>query len=431
VTRARIVAVAVIAVAGVVAVGAFVWWVTRLARDDGTPVVEVARQDFIRRVWAEGHLRAVDATPVSAPVDVQGPFKIAWLAPDGSRVRKGDVVVRFDPTELQKSLEDGRADEATAEKRTDQRRIERDSTLSNLSRDAEMAQLELKYAQEFQSKDPEIFSRSEIIESDIDEDLATHREASATGTRSIQEDLAGADLDLLEIEQRKAQLRIQEAEQGLQSLEITAPHDGILVYERDWRGEIVEVGQSLWNRQSIAEIPNLDTMEAEVFVLEADAGGLTVGGPAEVILEARPDEPYRATVKKVDALAKPKIRWVPVQYFGVTLDLERTDPSVMKPGQRVRAILMLDELEDVLVVPRDAVFDDDDDRKIVYRRKHWSFEPVEVELGPSALGRVVIESGLEEGDVIALKDPTGETDEVLESEEAGPASGNSPTGGLR
>jgi multidrug efflux pump subunit AcrA (membrane-fusion protein) len=121
---------------------------------------------------------------------------------------------------------------------------------------------------------------------------------------------------------------------------------------------------------------------------------------------------------------------VPIQYFGVTLDLERTDPSVMKPGQRVRAILMLDELEDVLVVPRDAVFDDDD-RKIVYRRANWSFEPVEVELGPSALGRVVIESGVEEGDVIALKDPTHQIDEVLEPEETGPSSGGSPTGGLR
>jgi RND family efflux transporter MFP subunit len=429
VSRGRIVTVASISLAGVVALVAAVSSLTRLG-DDGTPVVEVAREDFIRRVYAEGHLKAVDATPVVTPVDVQGPFKIAWLAADGSRVREGEVVVRFDPTELEKSLEDGRSDKATAEKKTDQRRIERDSTLSNLSRDAEMARLELKYAKEFQSKDPEIFSRTEIIESEIDEQLATDREASATGTRSIPEDLAGADLDLLEIEQHKAQLRIQEAEQGLQALEITAPHDGILVYERDWRGETVQVGQSLWNGQTIAEIPNLDTMEAEVFVLEADAGGLAEGGIAELILEARPDETYQATVKKVAALAKRKDRWVPVQYFGVTLELDRTDNSVMKPGQRVRAILMLDEREGVLVVPRDAVFEDDD-RKIVYRRTRWSFEPAEVELGPSALGRVVIESGLEEGDVIALKDPTRKVEEDREVEENGPASGSSPTGGLR
>jgi RND family efflux transporter MFP subunit len=429
VSRGRIVTVASISLAGVVALVAAVSSLTRLG-DDGTPVVEVAREDFIRRVYAEGHLKAVDATPVVTPVDVQGPFKIAWLAADGSRVREGEVVVRFDPTELEKSLEDGRSDKATAEQKTDQRRIERDSTLSNLSRDAEMARLELKYAKEFQSKDPEIFSRTEIIESEIDEQLATDREASATGTRSIQEDLAGADLDLLEIEQHKAQLRIQEAEQGLQALEITAPHDGILVYERDWRGETVQVGQSLWNGQTIAEIPNLDTMEAEVFVLEADAGGLAEGGIAELILEARPDETYQATVKKVAALAKRKDRWVPVQYFGVTLELDRTDNSVMKPGQRVRAILMLDEREGVLVVPRDAVFEDDD-RKIVYRRTRWSFEPAEVELGPSALGRVVIESGLEEGDVIALKDPTRKVEEDREVEENGPASGSSPTGGLR
>jgi RND family efflux transporter MFP subunit len=431
VSRGRLVAIVSIAVVGVVVLAAAVATVNRLGRDDGTPVTVVAREDFIRRVYAEGHLRAVDATPVTTPIDVQGPFKIAWLAPDGSRVEEGDVVVRFDPTELEKSLEDGRSDEATAEARTEKRRIERDSTLSNLSRDADMARLELSYAQEFQSKDPDIFSRTEIIESEIDEELATHREASASGTRSIQENLADADLDLLEIEQRKARLRIEEAEQGLQALEVTAPHDGILVYERDWRGETVQVGQSLWNGQAIAEIPNLDTMEAEVYVLEADAGGLAEGGVAELILEARPDEPYRATVKKIDALAKRKIRWVPIQYFGVTLELERTDPAVMKPGQRVRAILMLDEREDVVVIPRDAVFEDDDERKVVYRREGWSFEPVEVELGPSALGRVVIDSGIESGDVIALKDPTRKADEDREVEESGAASGGSPAGGLR
>jgi RND family efflux transporter MFP subunit len=281
--------------------------------------------------------------------------------------------------------------------------VERDATLGGLSRDADVARLELQYAKEFQSKDPEIFSRTDIIESEIDEKLATRREASATGTRDIQGNLASADLALLDIDRRKAELLIEEARQGLQSLEITAPHDGILVFERDWRGELPAVGAAVWNGQPIAEIPNLARMEAQVYVLEADAGGLAVGTAAEVTVESHPEEILKATVKHVDALAKRKDPRVPIQYFEVTLELERDDPT-MKPGQRVSAILMLDETEDALVIPRDAVFGEDD-KKVVYVQRGWEFEPVEVKLGVAALGRVVIESGLEEGDLIALQNP--------------------------
>jgi RND family efflux transporter MFP subunit len=392
-----------VSVLGIAALAVVVPSMSRLHWDGGVSVARVTRDHFVRRVYAEGHLEATEATPVNAPVEVEGPFKIAWLAPDGSRVKAGEVVVRFDPTEMEKNLADGKSDQQTAARKTEQRSVERDATLGGLSRDADVARLELQYAKEFQSKDPEIFSRTDIIESEIDEKLATRREASATGTRDIQGNLASADLALLDIDRRKAELLIEEARQGLQSLEITAPHDGILVFERDWRGELPAVGAAVWNGQPIAEIPNLARMEAQVYVLEADAGGLAVGTAAEVTVESHPEEILKATVKHVDALAKRKDPRVPIQYFEVTLELERDDPT-MKPGQRVSAILMLDETEDALVIPRDAVFGEDD-KKVVYVQRGWEFEPVEVKLGVAALGRVVIESGLEEGDLIALQNP--------------------------
>jgi multidrug efflux pump subunit AcrA (membrane-fusion protein) len=96
---------------------------------------------------------------------------------------------------------------------------------------------------------------------------------------------------------------------------------------------------------------------------------------------------------------------VPVQYFGTTLTFEKTDPAVMKPGQRVRAVLVLDARKDAVSIPRNAIFEKNG-KKIVYRRKSRAFEPVEVTLGPAAVGRVVVESGVSVGDVIALRDPT-------------------------
>jgi multidrug efflux pump subunit AcrA (membrane-fusion protein) len=110
-----------------------------------------------------------------------------------------------------------------------------------------------------------------------------------------------------------------------------------------------------------------------------------------------------------------------VQYFGTTLAFVKTDAEVMKPGQRVRAVLVLDAQKEALSVPRNAVFEKDG-KKIVYRRKRGGFDPVEIKLGPAAVGRVVVESGIKDGDVIALRDPT-----ALDEEKKEPGAPESPT----
>ena len=167
---------------------------------------------------------------------------------------------------------------------------------------------------------------------------------------------------------------------------------------------VPSVGQTVWPGNPLAEIPNLDEMVAKVYVLEADSGGLTEGLSASVRLEAHPREIHRATVRSVDALAMPRNMFVPVQYFGVTLEFEHTDPRIMKPGQRVVANLLLGESPDALTVPRQAVFEDEAGW-IVYVARGSSFEPAAVKLGPAGLGRVEIAEGLSEGDVVALADP--------------------------
>jgi HlyD family secretion protein len=251
---------------------------------------------------------------------------------------------------------------------------------------------------------PELFSRHEIIEADIDVDLARQREGYARKTRTVRQGLSRSNLDLLAIEGRKAGLKIGKARKEMAALEVRAPHDGIVVLQRDWKGDTPQIGQTVWSGYPLAEIPDLSKLQAEVFVLEADAGGLAAGKAASVIVESRPGAPVPAKVAKVDALAKPRIRGVPVQYFGATLDLGKQDPETMKPGQRVVALLDLGEEKSVLSVPRQAVFEKDG-RKVVYRKAGRGFAPVEVMLGASAFGRVIVTTGLAEGDVIALSNP--------------------------
>ncbi|HJT18461.1 MAG TPA: HlyD family efflux transporter periplasmic adaptor subunit, partial [Thermoanaerobaculia bacterium] len=271
--------------------------------------------------------------------------------------------------------------------------------------DAHQAQDELLAAKQFKFDDAEIFSRYQRIESEIDQTLAGDKKEHAENVLGVRDKLSKADRDLLTIEEKKAQLKIRNAEQGLHALELRAPYDGILVLQRDWRGDIPRVGNNVWPGQPLGEIPDLQAMKAEVFVLEADAAGLAAGQRATVRLESNPLVAYSGKISQVDKLARPRFRGVPVQYFGVTVLLDKTVPAVMKPGARVRATLDIENRANVFSIPRQALFEKEG-RKLVYRKRGNAFEPVPVDIATSTPGRVVVTKGLNKGDELALRDPT-------------------------
>ena len=370
------------------------------------PIHTVSRGDFVHRVTADGHLEAAQATPISVPTAVRRPYRLAWIAPEGRPVESGDVVVRFDPSQLEESLAESRAESETIRLEIVKHSVSAAAELKNLQSDAQLASKELDTARSFQKQDEEVFSRFEIIESEIDEELSAIRFQHAEEGRVTGDDLSRTELELLQIELRQIEQEIQQAEQALRVLEVAAPHSGILLIERNWQGVPRRTGDTLFSGQKVAEIPDLAEMQAQVYVLEADAGGIAVGQEATVVVEARPDTTYAARVSRVDSLAQPRIEGSPVQYFGVTLELERTDLRVMKPGQRVTAQILIHDLEDVLVVPRQALVEEGNNRYVL-RQMSRTFDRVEVEVQAAGLGQVVVTGGLSVGDRIAARQPEG------------------------
>ncbi len=368
-------------------------------------VAAVARRDFVHVVPAEGNLRAARSTPLLVPRSESDFFRVAWMAPDGGVVHAGEVVVRFDPTEIEKTLADAEGDLASARLKADKQKASDNADIAKLEQDAAVARNEVENARRFQKKDPTVFSRNEIIQSEMDESLAAEKEIHAREVGRTRQDLARADRGLAAVDIRQAEMKIRQARTNLGALVMAAPHDGVLVYKRDYRGELPHVGDQVWSGSTLAEIPDLAVMQAEVYVLEADAGGLAAGRPATLTVESEPGIERAARIARVDSLAKPRLKGSPVQFFAVTLDLAHTDPRTMKPGQRVAVQLRLAERRGALVVPRQAVFQRHG-RNVVYRRQAGgAFAEVPVELGPADLGTTVVTAGLTAGDLVALRDP--------------------------
>lgn len=389
-------------------------------RPDPLPVVQLEPGPFVHKVTAEGTLRATETTKIAVPPTVRSRVRLAWVAPEGMVLEEGDLVARFDGKEFEVKLEDAQSDLSGTRQDIETTRAESDTKLGGYRRDYETAELELTFAERFRLTDELVFSRVEIAEDVIDEELAGARRDHAEDMSGIQQQLAETELAILDIQKRKSTIKIDEAETGLSSLEVRAPHRGIFTLSRNWRGERVAVGSEMWRGQGIGEIPALDTIEAEVFVLEADAGGVAEGQRARVVVESSPEKVHLARVASVEAAAKPRFRGSPVQYFSVTLSFDHVNAREMKPGQRIAATLVLEELEDVLVVPRQAVHQEDG-RFWVYRRAGRSFSPTTVEVGSRSAALLVVEQGLAAGDVVALARPPDAADPKPAPEVAGGA----------
>jgi HlyD family secretion protein len=382
----------------------------------GVPVAAVVRRDFVRLVPAEGNLQAVRATRLTVPVAEQGAMRIAWLAADGARVGAGEPVVRFDAGEIERSLAEAEEDLASARLKVGKEQSNDRAAIARLERDAAMAEHELTNARQFQKKDATVFSRHDIIESDIDQQLAGEKQRVARAQESVSETQERAGLGLLAVDIRKAEAKIRQARAALRAMAVVAPHAGVFILQRDMMANQPHVGDTVWPGELLAEIPDLAEMQAVVYVLEADAGGLANGERAAVEVEADPGVTRAARVTRVAAVPKPRLRGSPVQYFEVVLRFDAATPPALKPGERVRARLCLAERRGALVAPREAVFDRDG-RPVVYRWRPQGlgrlgrlggdgFEALSVAVGPADTAATVIDAGVAAGDLLALRDPT-------------------------
>ncbi len=111
---------------------------------------------------------------------------------------------------------------------------------------------------------------------------------------------------------------------------------------------------------------------------------------------------------RVDPVAQRRFEGSPSLYFEVLLELEKTDLSIMKPGQRVTASILVEEVANALVVPRQALFSEEG-AYVVYRAIGHDFERTPVQVSALARGLAVVASGLDAGSRVALAEPGSDT----------------------
>lgn len=393
--RLGVAAAAVVAVAGA--------WV--LARSRGGADWVVARHaDLPLSVEVTGTLQALESDLLGPP-QVEGvwEFKIAFLAPDGGKVRKGQPVLGFDASTLQRDLESKLTERDTAAKEAEKKErelvlAEHDDSLALAAAEARRGKARLQGA-----RPDELVASKELAKARLDLELAEREVAYLTSSIAAKRRVAGSELAALRATQARAAARVDEITTAIERMAVKAGRDGTLIHIADWRGDKRKVGDTVWRGHKVVEVPDLRAMIGKGEVDEGDAGKLAAGQPISLRLDAHPDIEYTGTVTAVARSAERRSWQAPLKIVGVEVTLASTDEARMRPGMRFRGQVEYQRRRDVVVVPVDAVFPTPSG-PVVYRRSLTGTAAVPVATGARNQESVEIVSGLAAGAVVSRRD---------------------------
>jgi HlyD family secretion protein len=369
-----------------------------------TRVVAVERQDLVVDVEVTGALKAVESEQVGPPaVPDTWEYKIIRMAPEGARVKPGDEVLAFDPSDLERKLKDHESELAAITQQLDKARAE--GALNKLADGLaeEDAQAKRRKADLKAEKPEDVTAALASQTAAIERDLA-RREVDYAGkhdqARRTQE---RADQAVLQGQLRRAQGRVGDVRAAIAQMAVKAQRAGTVVYKQDWKGEKKKVGDGTWRAESVLEIASLDRMAALGQVDEVDASRVSVGQRVGLRLEAHPEREYGGVVDRVASLVQTESPESRVRVVQLELRLETTDPLLMRPGMRFRGRIEVSRAPRVLQIPLEAVRSG----PTVLRLAGGSPQPTPVKLGRRSREAVEVLEGLAEGDRVVLPAAAG------------------------
>lgn len=368
----------------------------------------VEKGPFEIAIPAFGELKSVKSTPIMVPPQVGGRQTITWMAEENTMVNAGDTVIRLDADYYNEQIQKENFEIAKLDLELKNKEQELFKEKHLLNGDITITSIEKEMAEVYKKRDPSIYSRNEIIEDEINLHYLDSKTRHYKTKKQKLDEKARAELQLLKLRRQTHQVKVDQYRAALDSLEIKAPNDGLFIYQKNWRGEAPRIGQTVWSGSRLGTLPDLDNMEAKIFVLESEAAGLKKDLKVSIVLDSNPGQDYSGTIVNVDSIAKALERNSPLKYFQVKVSLDNTDKQVMKPGSQVKATIFVARLEDVISVPNQALFFEQADGKeeaFVNIKTGSTFKKQKVITGTRGLARTVISEGLKEGDQILLGKP--------------------------
>lgn len=200
---------------------------------------------------------------------------------------------------------------------------------------------------------------------------------------------------------------------------VYATASGTVIERSVNEGEMVSSSINSYGEGTVVmRIANLNKMIVKSNINEVDIAKFKMQQKATIKLDALPYEEFAGEIVKIAPMA---ITENNAKVFPVEISINATGRQV-KPGMTAAISLLGDARENVIVVPIGAVFADEQNHDIVYKLAKAAAkadadkaakvatpqaQATVVKLGTNDFQMVEVISGLSEGDVISLMEPSG------------------------
>jgi RND family efflux transporter MFP subunit len=379
----------------------------------GIATAAATRGDFVDILEIRGDVRPLRSVVIAAPMQA-GELQILKLAANGSTVQAGDVVIEFDGTTLQHTIQDKQSELHQAQEELAQTKAasaltgDQDKTNVQHSKyDVDRAKLGIA-GEEFVAKVDAEKARLALADAE-----QRQKEMVVKGVSNQQASETGFTAQESKI--KKIQVDLDRALRALGALKVKAPANGLVSILPNWRTsspmgaeQEFREGDRVWAGAQILELPDLSSVHLATRLDESDRGRLQLDQTATIRLDAIADHEYQATVTDLSVLARVDFSsWPPQKNFDMSLTFADPDAK-LRPGMNGVARISVGKMPNMLLVPAEAVFLVDG-RAVVYRLDGRNFVPVTVDVAKRNKEQAALAGGLREGDRIALTNPTVST----------------------
>ena len=407
-------AVAAIVVVVILIVGSVAAY-ARLRRGGSSgslPSALVARTSFIDYLQLRGEVRPSHSTLLTAPMSGGSDLQIIQLARNGSVVNAGDVVVQFDTTVQQRTLEQKQSELKQAESEiekalSEQRRREQAArTALEQARSAvSRARLDLEGA----DLRPRVEAEHFKLKAADAEHTVRELEQKVTAERGS----AAADVASARQKRDKALYDVREAERLIAGMTVRAPGTGPITILPNRRAAASVFAQSApefrpgdraFFGAQIAELPDLSVIQLMCRIDEVDRARMQNGRAVLVRVDALPDRELNGAVSTISLMSRPDFtQFPPTRNFDLVVALSDNDPR-LRSGMSANARIEIERLNDVLVVPSAAVFQRQG-TPTVYEIDGSTVVPRHVSILRRGRDQIALASGVNEHARVSLKDP--------------------------
>jgi HlyD family secretion protein len=251
------------------------------------------------------------------------------------------------------------------------------------------------------------------LQSDVRQaELALEREQRMAAANLAQ---ARAQLAAREASVREELDRLRRLEAQIEKAKIYAPINGMVLYAssvRDrWRGDPIEAGTSVRERDEIIYLPTASEFNIDVKITEVDLNKIRPGLPVRVSVDALPGFPFFGSVSHIAQLPDADSRWLNpnLKLYETVIQLDPADVD-LRNGMSCRVEVTVEQFDNVLYVPIQSIVRLNDQPTVYTLAATGPPVPKPVSMGLDNGRFVHILSGVDPGERILLAPPLTSSD---------------------